>query len=47
MKLSNKARFILAVVAGTLVVSNRRKAEIEGDLDAQGFDRIVPTKKVT
>lgn len=47
LKLSNKARFILAVVSGTLVVSNRRKADIESDLDMQGFVRIAPTKKVS
>lgn len=47
LKLSNKARFILAVVAGTLVVSNRRKADIESDLDMQGFVRIAPAKKVS
>jgi DNA topoisomerase-2 len=46
MKLSNKARFIMAVVAGTLIISNRRKADIETELDAQGYDRIAPVKKV-
>ncbi len=34
-------RFILAVIKGELVVSNRKKAEIEVDLEAAGYDRMA------
>lgn len=47
MKLSNQMRFILAVISGEVVVSNKRKAEIEARLDALRFDRIAPPKKVS
>jgi DNA topoisomerase-2 len=33
-------RFIMAVINGTLRVANRKKAEVEADLAAQGFDRL-------
>lgn len=42
LKLSNQMRFILAVIAGSVVVSNRKRADIEQDLEAQNFDRIAP-----
>ena len=45
-KISNRVRFILAVISGEVVISNRRKAAIEGDLQAQGYDRMPNTKKV-
>ena len=45
-KLSNRVRFILAVISGDLVVSNRRRAAIEADLTDQGFERMPNTKKV-
>ena len=45
MKLSNKVRFILAVIAGELKINNRKKADIVEDLDAMGYDRIAPLKK--
>ena len=38
-------RFILAVVTGELKLSNRRKADIEGELEAQGYDRLPTQKK--
>ena len=44
--LSNERRFILAVVAGELVVSNRKKADIEAQLATDGYDRMPPSKKV-
>ena len=46
MKLSNKVRFILAVIAGTLVISNRRRADIEDAMDQADFDRISQSRKV-
>ena len=46
MKLSNKMRFILAVIAGQLVISNRRRADIEADLEAGGYDRVRSSRKV-
>ena len=42
LKLSNQMRFILAVIAGSVVVSNRKRADIEQDLESQKFDRIAP-----
>lgn len=44
--LTNETRFILAVVAGDLVVSNRRRADIIADLEAGGYDKMPPNKKV-
>lgn len=46
LKLSNKVRFILAVIAGDLKINNRKKADIVADLDAAGYDRIAPAKRV-
>lgn len=43
--LENKVRFILAVIKGDLVVSNRKKKDLLKDLDDQGFDRIPKEKK--
>jgi hypothetical protein len=40
LQLSNRVRFIMAVINGTLRVANRKKAEVEADLAAQGFDRL-------
>ena len=47
MKLSNKVRFILAVISGSLKVSNRKKAEIEASMDGMGFDRVPPAGKAS
>ena len=44
--LANETRFILAVVSGELAVSNRRRADIIADLEAAGYDRMPPNKKV-
>lgn len=41
LKLSNKVRFIKAVVAGQMVISNRKKADIEGQLEQEGYDRLA------
>lgn len=41
-RLSNRVRFILAVIDGKLKLSNRKKAEIEADLQRMGFDRLPP-----
>lgn len=40
VRLDNKARFIAAVVAQTLRVSGRKRADIETDMEAQGFTRL-------
>ena len=45
--LSNERRFILAVVAGELIISNRKKADIEAQLQRDGYDRMPPSKKVS
>ena len=45
LRISNKVRFILAVVSGALKLSNRRKADVEAELEAQGYDRLAPVKK--
>ena len=44
--LSNERRFILAVVAGALVIASRKRADIETQLAADGYDRMPPSKKV-
>lgn len=44
--LSNERRFILAVVAGELVISNRKKADIEAQLQRDGYDCMPANKKV-
>ena len=44
--LANETRFILAVVSGELVVSNRKKADIVADLERAGYDKMPPKKKV-
>jgi DNA topoisomerase II len=36
-KLANRARFVLAVVRGDLIVSNRRKAELLAELHDAGY----------
>lgn len=44
--LANETRFILAVVSGDLVVSNRKKADIVADLEREGYDKMPVNKKV-
>tara|TARA_B100000745_G_scaffold299539_1_gene250577 strand:+ start:12313 stop:13773 length:1461 start_codon:yes stop_codon:yes gene_type:complete len=39
-RLSNRARFIAAVISGDLIVSNRKKRDIESDLRVQKFARV-------
>jgi len=46
MRASNKIRFIQAVITGKLVISNKKKAEVEGELERQGFDRMAKKGKV-
>lgn len=38
-------RFILAVVCGELKLSNRRKADIEAELEDEGYDKLPSQKK--
>ncbi|KAJ9529194.1 hypothetical protein QJQ45_007900 [Haematococcus lacustris] len=40
LRVSNRMRFILAVINSTLRINNRKKAELEADLAEQGFDRL-------
>ncbi len=40
MRCNNKTRFILAVVAGKLKISNRKRAAIEDQLVSDGFDKM-------
>lgn len=37
LKLENKTRFILAVVSGEIIVSNRRRVDLFHELQAKGF----------
>lgn len=46
LRIDNKVRFILAVISGDIKISNRKKADIERDLDAMGFERLGSRKKV-
>ncbi|CAI5729222.1 unnamed protein product [Hyaloperonospora brassicae] len=43
--LSNKARFVLAVVEGNLVVNNRKKQALLEELVAEGYDQITAKSK--
>uniref|UniRef100_M4BBA0 DNA topoisomerase 2 n=1 Tax=Hyaloperonospora arabidopsidis (strain Emoy2) TaxID=559515 RepID=M4BBA0_HYAAE len=43
--LSNKARFVLSVVEGNLVVNNRKKQELLEELVAEGYDQITAKSK--
>ncbi|POM71086.1 DNA topoisomerase 2, partial [Phytophthora palmivora] len=43
--LSNKARFVLAVVEGKLIVNNRKKQDLLEELIAEGYDQIAPKLK--
>jgi DNA topoisomerase-2 len=43
--LSNKARFVLSVVEGKLIVNNRKKQELLEELIAEGYDQITPKSK--
>ena len=45
LRISNKVRFILAVVGGQLVLANRRKADIEAELEAGGYARLPKQAK--
>ena len=44
-KLENKMRFILAVIHGELIVSNRKKTEILQELQTEGYKMFFPIKK--
>ena len=44
-RLSNKMRFILAVVDGSLVVNRKKKQELIAELDALCYDRLPKTDK--
>ena len=44
-RISNKARFILAVVNGDLILSNRKKADIVAELEKEGYSKLAPQKK--
>lgn len=43
--LSNKARFVLAVVEGKLIVNNRKKKDLLEELVMEGYDQIVSKSK--
>jgi DNA topoisomerase-2 len=45
-KLDNKVRFILRVIAGQLVVSNRKKTELLNELQTTGFKLFAEKKSV-
>ncbi|EFN59062.1 hypothetical protein CHLNCDRAFT_137783 [Chlorella variabilis] len=45
LRISNKVRFILAVVGGQLKLSNRRKKDVEGELEDEGYDKLPNQKK--
>lgn len=44
-KLDNRVRFILAVVHGELIVSNRKKKDILAELKREGYKMFFPPKK--
>ncbi len=42
-RLSNRARFILAVINGTLIIGNRKKADLLAELHDAGYKGFAPT----
>eukprot|EP00879_Flechtneria_rotunda_P020289 GHRR01021337.1.p1 GENE.GHRR01021337.1~~GHRR01021337.1.p1 ORF type:complete len:422 (+),score=144.98 GHRR01021337.1:413-1678(+) len=44
---NNKIRFIRAVIAGDIQLNGRKRADIEADMQAQGFERMTKTKDVS
>lgn len=46
LKLENQARFILAVVDGEIIVSNRKRADLFDELKRKGFTPLPTTKSV-
>lgn len=40
LRADNKIRFILAVISGELIINNRKRKDIEADLDAAGYSRM-------
>ena len=44
-RLSNRVRFILAVISGEMVINNRKRVDIEAQLEADGYNRMPNTKK--
>ena len=46
MRCNNKTRFILAVVAGKMKISNRKRADIEDQLASDGYDKM-PSRGAT
>ncbi|KAI3837148.1 hypothetical protein MKX03_022197, partial [Papaver bracteatum] len=44
-QLDNKVRFILGVVKGEIIVSNRKRVELYLELQQNGFDLIPPKAK--
>ena len=44
-RLDNRVRFILAVISGSVIVSNRKKSELLQELKQKGFQPFVPQKK--
>ena len=46
-KLENKMRFVLAVIHGELIVSNRKKKDLLVELQREGYKMFFPQKKNT
>ena len=45
-RMSNKTRFILAVVDGELTIGRKKKSVLVEELEAMGFDKMTKTQKV-
>ena len=45
LKLENKVRFILAVVKGEIIVSNRKRADLFVELQTKGFTHFLKKTK--
>ena len=39
-RLDNMVRFITSVISGSLKISNRKRAEVLAELQAQGYDKL-------
>ena len=39
-RLNNMVRFITSVISGSLKISNRKRADVLAELQAQGYDKL-------
>jgi DNA topoisomerase-2 len=45
VRISNKVKFILEVVSGSLKLGNRKRADVDAELESRGYDRLPTSAK--